>query len=478
MDFPTNKIKVVLIKNKRVKVISVIFISIIFEFNLFSYKSNEMIVFKLKIKENYRFQENWIQRVIRLFVLFFHLVLFNNVYSQDSILQERTSFGGVPILSYDNDLGFRYGGVINYFKYDDSTFHYSENLFLRAFNTTNNSFQIQSVYETDHLIKKSKVFIEGSYLNDRSYDFLGFNGGESRVNQSHIDESHPDFIHHNYYKIHRELLRFRFDYQRYISSSRFRLLSGITMNRYIINLNDSLKSLYDDYLQHKLIDNEEENGGYLNYISLGLVYEKRDNQMYCSNGNWFESFVIVSPKLISESSFSKFILNWRIYRPFFKTKNILMFRTSIQTKMTGEVPSYFNSSFVDTRLNQDGVGGAFNLRGFTRNSIATSGFGLVNLEMRRNFISLKYKRTLIDVDLSLFSDQSIILQKFNLNKSHLPMTISNHYFHENHPYYYSSIGIGGYLILNKNSVVSINYGVPLGYNTFRGALYIGSSFLF
>ncbi len=437
-----------------------------------------MIVFKLKISENYRFQENWIQKGVLSFVIFFYLVYLNTTHSQDTISQARTSFGGVPILSYDNDLGFRYGGVINYFKYDDSSFHYSENLFLRAVNTTNNSFQIQSVYETDHLIKKSKVFIEASYLNDRSYDFLGFNGGESRVNQSHVNESHPDYIHHNYYKIHRELLRFRFDYQRYILSSRFRFLSGITMSRYIINLNDSLKSLYDDYLKLNLIDSKEQTGGYLNYISLGLIYEKRDNQMYCSNGNWFESFVIVSNKLISESSFSKFILNWRIYRPFFKTKNILMFRSSIQTKMTGKVPSYFNSSFIDSRLTQDGVGGAFNLRGFTRNSIATSGFGLINLEIRRNIISLKHKRSLIDLDFSIFSDQSIILQKFNLNTSHLPMTISNHYFHQDHPYYYSSVGIGAYLVLNKNSVVSINYGVPLGYNTFKGALYIGSSFLF
>ena len=435
-----------------------------------------MIEFKLKINENYLIHENWIKELFFIWLLSYFICL-NISFSQDS-LKGRVSYGGVPILSYDNDLGFRYGGVLNYFKYDDSSFHYSENLFLRAFNTTNNSFQIQSIYETDHLLKKSKVFIEASYLNDRSYDFLGFNGGESKVNQSHIDESHPDYIHHNYYKIHRELLRFRFDYQRYISSSRFRILSGITMNRYIINLNDSLNSLYNDYLQHKLIDSEEENGGYLNYISLGLIYEKRDNQMYCSNGNWFESFVIVSNKLISESSFSKFILNWRIYRPFFKTKNILMFRTSIQTKMTGKVPSYFNSSFIDSRLTQDGVGGAFNLRGFTRNSIATSGFGLINLELRRNFISLKHKRTIIDMDLSLFSDQSIILQKFNLNISHLPMKISNDYFHQDHPYYYSSVGIGGYFILNKNSVVSINYGVPLGFNSLKGALYIGSSFLF
>ncbi len=437
-----------------------------------------MIVFKLKINQNYRVQENRIQKIILSCVISFNLLLLNTSHSQDSISSGRTSFGGVPILSYDNDLGFRYGGVINYFKYDDSSFHYSENLFLRAFNTTNNSFQIQSVFETDHLIKKSKVFLEGSYFNDRSYDFLGFNGGESKVNQSHIDESHPDYIHHNYYKIHRELLRFRLDYQRYISSSDFRFLSGVTLSKYRINLNDSLKSLYDDYLQLNLIDSKEEKGGYLNYISLGLVYEKRDNQMYCSKGYWLESFVIISPSLISESSFSKFIFNWRIYQPILKTKNILMFRTSVQTKLTGKVPSYFNSSFIDSRLTQDGVGGAFNLRGYTRNSIATNGFGLINLEIRRNLIALKYKRTLIDVDFSLFTDQAIILQKYNLNKSHLPIAISNNYFHQDHPYYYSSVGVGGYLILNKNSVVSINYGVPLGYNTFKGALYIGSSFLF
>jgi hypothetical protein len=55
------------------------------------------------------------------------------------------------------------------------------------------------------LIIKSKVFIIASYLNDLSYVFLGLR--LSRVNQSCVNEGHPDYIHHNYYKIHRELLR-------------------------------------------------------------------------------------------------------------------------------------------------------------------------------------------------------------------------------------------------------------------------------
>ena len=71
--------------------------------------------------------------------IFFVILLFscNFLYSQNDSLKKdsKTSFGGVPILSYDADLGLRYGAVVNYFKYNDrNSENYSENVFLKVFN--------------------------------------------------------------------------------------------------------------------------------------------------------------------------------------------------------------------------------------------------------------------------------------------------------------------------------------------------------
>lgn len=416
------------------------------------------------------------KNILPTFILLF--ILKFNFFAQDSILKGRRSIGFVPILSFDNDLGIRYGGVFNYFKYDDSSFNYSENLFVRAFNSTKKSFQIQSVYETDHLLTCAKVFIEGSYLNDRAYDFFGFNG-EAKLNPAHVEKHSPFFIHENYYKIHRELIRFRFDYQRYLTSNKFRLLAGFTFNKLSILQKATDLNLYSDYHQFGFIKENEKLGGYVNYITLGLVYEDRDNQVYCNDGNWFESFMLFSPKSISHSAFSKFILNWRLYKKIASSKNILMLRTSLQGRVSGEIPSFYNSVYTDTKLSQDGLGGAFNLRGYSRNSLVSSGFGLLNLEIRRNVYEFVFKDKQIDVECSVFSDQALVLQKYAIRKDHLTSEILKFYFQENAPNYYLTIGLGTYLVLNKNSVISINYGVPLGIgNDSKGAIYIGSSFLF
>jgi hypothetical protein len=68
------------------------------------------------------------------------------------------------------------------------------------------------------------------------------------------------------------------DYQRYIPYARFSILIAITINQYIINLNDIFRCLQDYYLQLNIINPKEQTGGHLNYISLGLVYEKRENK--------------------------------------------------------------------------------------------------------------------------------------------------------------------------------------------------------
>lgn len=414
--------------------------------------------------------------------IFFVILLFscNFLYSQNDSLKKdsKTSFGGVPILSYDADLGLRYGAVVNYFKYNDrNSENYSENVFLKVFNTTSKSFQIQSVYETDNLFKKAKTFIEATYLNDKSYDFYGYNGHQSIYNPGFENPLHQSYLNENFYSIHRELTRFRFDYQRHLKSPYLRLLVGFTFNKLTIKHDQSDTSLYAFYNNLDLIQNDEIKGGLINYVSVGMVYEKRNNQNYCSKGKWFESFLVISPSLISTESYSKYIISLRSYDKISNSKFILMSRASVQLRTSGIIPSYLKSTYFDTKLNQDGLGGAFNLRGFSRNRIVSDGFGLLNLEIRRNVYQTKFKKTIIDCDLSFFSDNALILQDHKIKKESISIQDQLKHFNFNFNYHYSTIGLGAYFILNKNNVISLNYGVPLITNT-KGAIYIGSSFLF
>lgn len=428
--------------------------------------------------------DNKSKEIINFFVI---LCIYSVSFAQtDSILSNniqskgKTSYGGIPIVSYDADIGLRYGGVINYFKYNDSlSKKYSENLFFRIFNTTKKSFQIQSVYETDNLIKNSKTVIEATYLNDKSYDFYGYNGNQTRYNTTFEDPNDKDYIHEDFYSINRELIRFRFDFQRYLTSSKLRLLTGITISKFNISQQPSDNNLYSKYSMMDIVPKHEQKGGFANYLIVGIVYDNRNNQCYCSEGKWFESFFILSSKQLSSIGFSKYILSYRSYNKIGKTKFVVMSRSSLQLKTSGTIPSYLKTTYFDTKLNQDGLGGGFNLRGYNRNRITADGFGLINLEIRKNLWNFNSKKMSIDFDISFFTDNAFIIQEQLINKEKIPVEYQTKLFDFNSKRYYSSAGVGGYIILNKNSVISLNYGFPINHKESKGgAIYIGSSFLF
>lgn len=409
-------------------------------------------------------------------------------YSQNDSLEKNNSktfkkyvWGGVPIVSFDADIGFRYGANLNLYRFDDTcsqSKNYSENLFLRGFNSTTNSFQIQAVYETDNLFKKSKTYIETSYMNDLSYSFYGFNGDETIYDSKYETKQHPEFLHVKFYQIHRKSLRIRFDYQHYLTSKNFRLLTGFTFN-HIQNITDTNQTtLFNTYNELELIPSLQSKGGMVSYFSLGLVYDQRDNPCYTTKGIWWESFVIITPSLLNQDTFSKLILTYRSYQPLFNSKFIGTLRSSLQMKISGDIPFYFLNTHIDSKLNQDGFGGAFNLRGFSRNRIASDGVLLTNLEIRRNIKHLHLLKKEIDLDFSIFSDHAFTVQKYMYNHENITNEYETILFNYNNDQYYGTIGLGCYIILNKISVININYGIPINNRENLGGLYIGSSFLF
>jgi hypothetical protein len=428
------------------------------------------------------------KQVIRLKSLFFLTSLTCILYSSCGFCQEietqptsttRTSYGVVPILSFDADLGLRIGGVFNYFKYKDSLTEFpNENLFIRTFGTTRKSFQFQSVYETSNLSKYFKTIFELSIINDKAYDFWGLNGVQSQVDPLHEDIESADFIHESYYNLHKTLYRFRADIHIPIYKKNTKALLGFSINHVGHQLANDSNNLYAHYHNNALFNSTHLNGGNSNYLNIGLIHDTRNNPNYSSKGVWAEAFFVLNPSIINETSFSKLILNFRNYAPLFHSKWVLMSRASVQVKTSGEIPIYMKPIYFDSRLNQDGLGGAFNLRGFRRNRIVADGFALLNLELRRPVLDFKWKKTPLIVDLSLFSDHAKILQEHPLNLNAATATFIDLHIDTPSSIIYSTIGLGAYLTINKSSVVSMNYGIPLNKNFRTGALYIGSSFLF
>jgi outer membrane protein assembly factor BamA len=163
----------------------------------------------------------------------------------------------------------------------------------------------------------------------------------------------------------------RFDIQKFLIGRELRLLAGISYNHIrtgpeeISNIESNIpnRSLYENYIQWGIIGKQEASGGDLGYLTLGLIYDTRNEQSNCTDGRWLETFLVISPGIFDTPGFSKLIFTYRHYHSFFQNRLTLTGRASIQNKLSGKIPFYFLPVYMDSRQNQDGIGGAFKSQG-------------------------------------------------------------------------------------------------------------------
>lgn len=414
---------------------------------------------------------------IQIFVLCVILFSLDGFAQQQYLEKHKYSMGVIPVLSYDADLGLKYGAVLNFFDFKPHDTDYSQYLVLRGTYTTRNTLNIQGIFESDRLIKNATTIIEAAYTNDQKLGFYGFNGFESNYNPLLIQAGNQQFIDKNFYTINRNLLRFRFDVQKNIFSQ-WRVLSGLTFSRYFLGSNnEGQPTLYDYYQQWGIVPENEASGGSLFNATLGLVFDSRDNKTNCKSGQWFEGFLVYAPALLKQTGFSKLVLTYRNYFSFFNDDLTLLFRVSSQTKLSGDIPHYMLPLYFDTQESQNDFGGAYTLRGIARNRIVSNGYLLGNFESRFNIAHFKL---LLDFQISgiLFCDLAYITQPYAYSMSKISESEQNIFFNNQKQTLYAGFGPGINIIYNQNNIITVNYGFNANPQLGNGGFYVGSRFLF
>lgn len=409
--------------------------------------------------------------------------------------KSRYAFGVIPALAFDSDLGLKYGAVFNFFDYGENNLppHYQQYLFVKLTNTTKGTLNLQALLESETPINKAKVLAEASYLVDRKLDFFGFNGTETVYSAEFTEPENAGFKNNFFYAHHRNFLRLRFDVQKYLAGSRLRLLTGFTFNHFNISpareeRKDNNDNPYSDGFQHPtlfeyynnwgIIQPEETSGGNISLVSLGLIYDSRNAPCYCTDGKWLDAVFNYSPGFLSDAGFSKVILTYRQHTSFLNDKITFSFRVSGQQKLSGNIPFYFLPTFYDSRLSNDGVGGAFNLRGALRNRIAANGFITGNFELKTRALDFRLLKMHFETSISGFYDNAYITQPYTINFEDIPEEEKPVYFNPGKQKVQHTFGPGIYLVFNHNNVVTVNYGIPINKQLGAGGLYIGSSLLF
>lgn len=419
-------------------------------------------------------------------------IMMPNLMAQnDSVSNIRTgwTFGALPSVSYDADMGFQYGALANIYYFGDGKTYpeYLHSFYVEASQTTMRYGLLRFYYDSKHLIPNRHVSLDISYMPDPMSPFFGFNGYQSTIHPNWIDNESNLYRTRAFYAIKRNLFRVAADLQGPIAGNfSWDLGAGLLdyeigtfdVDKYNSRKNDPEKhlpdtaTLYDWYVANHLIAANEVTGGVHPYLHGGVTYDSRNRQQNPQHGIYADAFVTYSAAFGDQSNFNNLRLNaaWRQYLSLDKGSHfIFAYRLGAQILLAGESPFYANNYMNQLywqRCIYEGLGGASSLRGVLRNRILADGFAYGNAELRIQLYRFKIGKENFYLGLNPFIDAGMVLQAHRdlaeesaLTSSQLGESISTQ-LEEDLYRLHLGAGCGLKICMNDNFVVSVDWGTP------------------
>lgn len=409
------------------------------------------------------------------------------------------NFGALPTITFDTDLGFQYGALVDLYNYGDgSRFpNYNHKLYFEVSRFTKGSAINRFYYDSDRLIEGLQTSFDLSYLTDQAYDFYGFNGYDAVVNSGWIDTDSPDYKTRMYYKYDRKLFRMKLDVQGKLSGDNLRWIGGFNLQNFKIASVDIEKlnkgkedadklppqeGLFEKYQHWGIISEDEADGGFVPTLKAGVTYDSRDNRPNPMKGVWTEAVVEGAPGFLgTESSFAKIALIHRQYFTLVPDDLSLVYRLAYQTTLAGDVPFYYQSQVMTSVLTgalSEGIGGAKTIRGIYRNRVVGDGFFYGNIEMRWKFVRFNFINNNFYLGLNGFTDFGQVTNKISVTPQNATVVNRSSYFNDNAETLHISYGAGLRIAMNENFVIAVDYGRAVKEQDGKSGMYIGLNYLF
>lgn len=432
------------------------------------------------------------------------IVIFAQEEETDNVKTGWT-FGALPAVAYDTDLGFKYGALVNLFYYGDGTTYpkYLHSVYYELSTTTKGSTLSKFYYDSDQLMKNYYLRLTASfnYISDRAFDFYGFNGYNSSYYPELADSDNEEaYLSRMFYRLERKRTNVTIDFQGAITDEKFRWIGGFGYYNYklgsvdIDRLNkgkdeeDRLPSvqevpgLWEKYCDWNVIPENEQNGGSFDLFKVGLVYDTRDNEANPNKGLWTEAIITASTGLAGShgESFSKFTITHRQYFTLIKDRLTFAYRLGYQQTLSGTSPHYFEPYMASSwpgSAYSEGLGGGRNLRGVLRNRVVGNGVAYSNLEFRYKVVKTVLLNQNLYIALSPFLDAGRVLVPYEINTSNATREEVAIWFHESEGIHMGA-GLGVYIALNENFILAVNHGRALDKRDGVAGTYINIGFLF
>lgn len=446
----------------------------------------------------------------KIFTALFISMLVLSVSAQEKKVKTGWKFGGaLPAISYDSDLGFQYGALAEFFNYGDGSTYpdYFDHTYTEISRYTKGSGIYRFMYESNHLIPGVHMTSDLSYLPDQANHFYGFNGYESVFNKDWMDDklASPPYRTRMFYRFERNQFRFKNDFQGKLSGDHLKWSAGFAFQNFEnnsvdidrINKGKDVKlpsvtdqpGLFERYQALGLISSNEADGGWVNTIKAGIVWDSRDNRPNPMKGLWSEIGIEVAPSFLgNEWGFSKLYITHRQYFTLIENDLSIVYRLVYQSTLTGKAPFFYQSQVITSMLTgytSEGLGGVSSLRGVLMNRVIGDAFFMGNIELRWKPVYFKFLRQDCYLGLNGFYDFGRVTKKIDL-PNNLETTFSNTYPTENFSDYFKpgkekfhmSAGASIMLAMNQNFVVAIDLGKAFNKQDGNIGFYVGLNYLF
>lgn len=431
------------------------------------------------------------------------LCIFNGMYAQstkDTLSStKKYTFGVLPAIAFDSDLGFQYGALANVYLHSPNHPYpkYHNSFYAEASRYTAGSSLLRFYWDSKTIAQPFRANFDCTYIQDLTNDFFGFNGAQTLFNHNYEIEGSPDYISRVFYKYDTRMFRAMGNIKGSINNGRWYWVAGLTLMDYTTKpvntnrLNDmhpsnplpDAESLYHKYLDWEIIQSDEAHGGFNAQFRGGIGIDTRDNESNPSHGIWSELLVSTIPQTTSSHRQGNMQLTavHRQYISHTSTKTIFAYRLLANVTPIGETPYYLLSTIPASWLSGaklEGLGGAKTMRGVRRNRVIGKGIALANIEIRQKLSSFRWKNQDFHIASNIFADGGMVIQNYKVNLSKVSDTDRNLYFSGADDALHVSYGIGLKIAMNENFIVSADFGRAADKQDGNSGLYIDLNYLF
>lgn len=451
---------------------------------------------------------------MKKFLLFFVLItVFSLVKAQDfadepaveldtTVPPAGWKFGGaLPAISYDSDVGFRYGALANFYDWGDGSSYpnYVRKIYVEWSRTTKGSGINRFQYDDKAFLgSKIRFSTEIGYYIEQALDFYGYNGYQSLFFSDYSNSESTDYLSRMYYRMDRRTFRGIFDFQ-FPINDKMLIYSGVSFINSkmgsvdIEKLNDgkdpsemlpsldSVPGVYENYVNWGIIPQNEAAGGFVTLLKGGFVFDTRNNEALPTKGLWDEILFLGNPGTAGTSPYLQLYVTHRQYFNIIEKRLSFAYRLAYQGKLAGDVPYYMLPYYNNTKEIKDGIGGSKTVRGILRNRVQADALIFGNAEIRYRILNTKLFKQDFYIALSGFADATRVITPYKIDMTNVPASANGTIFNPNTDDIYKiHLGYGGGIrfALNENFIVAVDYGLAHEKQDGSSGLYIGLDWLF